>query len=129
MFDRVGALDDDPEWASTSIDRPEHRELAREAAVAATVLLPQRTTVLPFDRATCARSRCSAPNAERPQMMGGGSANLAPHYEISLLDALRTKLGDAVDVQFARGVDIDRTTAPLYAPFEIEYFTGPELER
>jgi beta-glucosidase len=61
-------------------------------------------------------------------MMGGGSANLAPHYEISLLDALRNKLGDAVDVQFARGVDIDRTTAPLYAPFEIEYFNGPAFD-
>ena len=59
-------------------------------------------------------------------MMGGGSANLAPHHETSLLDALRTKLGDAVDVQFERGVDIDRTTAPLYAPFEIEYFAGPD---
>jgi beta-glucosidase len=63
-------------------------------------------------------------NAERPQMMGGGSANLAPHYEISLLDAVRDKLGDSVDVQYARGVDIDRTTAPLYAPFAVEYFDG-----
>ena len=66
------------------------------------------------------------PNAERPQMMGGGSANLAPHYEISLLDALRDKLGDDVDVRFARGVDIDRTTAPVYAPFAIDYFAGPD---
>ena len=62
-------------------------------------------------------------------MMGGGSANLAPHYEISLLDALRDTLGDDVDVRFERGVDIDRTTAPLYAPFAIEYFAGPDLDR
>ena len=59
-------------------------------------------------------------------MMGGGSANLAPHYEISLLDALRDKLGDDVDVRFERGVDIDRTTAPVYAPFAIDYFAGPD---
>ncbi len=126
VFDRVGALDDDPEWASTSIDRPEHRVLAREAAAAATVLL-RNEDILPFDRSAVRTLAVLGPNAERPQMMGGGSANLAPHYEISLLDAVRDKLGDSVDVQYARGVDIDRTTAPLYAPFEIEYFAGTEF--
>ena len=30
-------------------------------------------------------------------------------------------------MQFERGVDIDRTTAPLYAPFAIEYFSRPGL--
>ncbi len=126
VFDRIGALDDDPDWASTSIDRPEHRVLAREAAVAATVLL-RNDDILPFDRFAVRTLAVLGPNAERPQMMGGGSANLAPHYEISLLDAVRDKLGASVDVQYARGVDIDRTTAPLYAPFEIEYFTGSEV--
>jgi beta-glucosidase len=126
VFDRIGALDDDPDWTSTSIDRPEHRALAREAATAATVLL-KNEDVLPFDRSRVRTLAVLGANAERPQMMGGGSANLAPHYEISLLDALRDTLGDAVDVRFARGVDIDRTTAPLDAPFEIEYFSGREL--
>jgi beta-glucosidase len=125
VFDRVGALDDDPAWASTSIDRPDHRALAREAATAATVLL-KNEDVLPFDRTRIKTLAVLGPNAERPQMMGGGSANLAPHHETSLLDALRDTLGDTVDVQFARGVDIDRTTAPLHAPFDIEYFNGPE---
>jgi beta-glucosidase len=126
VFDRIGALDDDPAWASTSIDRLEHRALAHEAATAAMVLL-RNERVLPFDRSRVRTLAVLGPNAERPQMMGGGSANLAPHYEISLLDALRDKLGDDVIVQHARGVDIDRTTAPLYAPFEVEYFDGPDL--
>jgi len=125
VFDRVGALDDDPAWASTSIDRPEHRELAREAAVAATVLL-RNDAVLPLDRGRVRTLAVLGPNAERPQMMGGGSANLAPHHETSLLDALRDRLGDAVDLRFARGVDIDRATAPVYAAFAVEYFTGSD---
>lgn len=125
VFDRVGALDDDPAWSSASIDRPEHRALAREAAIAATVLL-RNEGVLPFDPEQVRTLAVLGPNAERPQMMGGGSANLAPHHETSLLDALREKLGDALDVQYARGVDIDRTTAPLHAPFVVEYFNGPE---
>jgi beta-glucosidase len=126
VFDQLGALDDDPDWASTSVDRPEHRALAREAATAAAVLL-RNEGVLPFDRARVRTLAVLGANAERPQMMGGGSANLAPHYAISLLDALREQLGGDVDVRFARGVDIDRTTAPLYAPFDIEYFAGREL--
>src|SRR5204862_4204974 len=105
--------------------RPEHRALAREAATAATVLL-RNEGVLPFDATGIRTLAVLGPNAERPQMMGGGSANLAAHYEISLLDALRDRLGDRVDVRFARGVDIDRTTAPVYAPFEIDYFTGSD---
>ena len=132
VFDRVGALDDAPDWESTSIDLPEHRALAREAATAATVLLKNdirsgTTAVLPFAAADLRTLVVLGPNAERPQMMGGGSANLAPHYEISLLDALRAALGDAVDVRYERGVDIDRATAPLFAPFEIEYFAGPDV--
>jgi beta-glucosidase len=131
VFDRVGALDDAPDWASTSIDRPDHRALAREAATAATVLLKNDTrkgdqAVLPFDRARVRTLAVLGPNAERPQMMGGGSASLAPHYEVSLLDALRDHLGDAVDVRFARGVDIDRTAAPMHAAFDVEYFNTPE---
>src|SRR3954451_4494763 len=123
VFDRTGALDDAPDWASTSIDRPDHRVLAREAATAATVLL-RNDSVLPFDASSVRTLAVLGANAERPQMMGGGSANLAPHYEISLLDALRDKLGADVDVRFERGVDIDRTTAPVYAPVAIDYFTG-----
>jgi beta-glucosidase len=126
VFDRIGALDDDPGWASTSVDRPEHRLLAREAAVAATVLL-RNDGLLPFEPGRVRTLAVLGPNAERPQMMGGGSANLAAHHETSLLDALRAKLGDAVDVQFARGLDIDRTTAPLRVPFDIEYFAGNKL--
>jgi beta-glucosidase len=125
VFDRVGALDDPADWTSTSIDRPEHRTLAREAAIAATVLL-RNDAILPFDAAEMRTLAVLGPNAERPQMMGGGSANLAPHYRISLLDALREKVGDRVDVRFERGVDIDRTAPSLLARFATDFFAGRE---
>ena len=90
VFDRVGALDDPADWTSTSIDRPEHRALAREAAIAAMVLLRNDASCRSTSR-TIRTLAVLGPNAERPQIMGGGSANLAPHYRISLLDALRDK--------------------------------------
>jgi beta-glucosidase len=48
VFDRLGALDDPPGAVEESIDRPEHRALAREAAIGATVLLTNNG-VLPVD--------------------------------------------------------------------------------
>ena len=91
VFERIGALDDPPDGCETSVDRPEHRALAREAAAAAMVLL-ENDGVLPFDRSSIRSLAVIGPNAQRPQMMGGGSANLAPHYRISPLDALRAAL-------------------------------------
>ena len=72
VFDRIGALDDDPDWASTSIDRPEHRVLAarpRPRRRCCCGTRPGRATRRSC-RSTarrCARSRCSVrtPNVRR----------------------------------------------------------------
>jgi len=126
VFERVGALDDPADWTSTSIDRPEHRALAREAAASSMVLL-RNDGVLPFDATAIRTLAVLGPNAQRPQMMGGGSANLAPHYRISPLDALRARLGAGVDVRYERGVDIDRTAPSVDTSFAADFFAGREL--
>jgi len=125
-FERVGAWDDEsaPEL---SIDRPEHRALARRAAAEAMVLLRNQpvdgTPVLPLavdpaDPSGSAGRGGSAgsigsiavvgPNAGRAQIMGGGSANLRPFHRTSPLDALQTRLGDSVEITFAEGCTIDK---------------------
>lgn len=53
------------------------------------MVLLKNEGVLPLDLSSLGTVVVCGPNAERPQMMGGGSANLAPHYRISPLDALR----------------------------------------
>ncbi len=88
-MDSVGALDDDPDDQPTSEDRSEDRALAREAAVAATVLL-KNTGVLPLDHTELRRVAVIGPNAGRAVIMGGGSASVPAHYLRSPLDALRT---------------------------------------
>jgi len=115
VLERTGALDAPPPGPSRSVDRPEHRALAREAAVDATVLL-QNDGTLPLDLTTIRTIALIGPNAERPQMMGGGSAALAPHYRISPLEALRDRVGPAVAVVHERGCVIDRTTPALAPP-------------
>ena len=79
VFDRLGALDDPAEVIERSDDRPEHRALAREASASAMVLL-RNDGILPVDFASVRRLAVIGPNADRAQIMGGGSASLSVHY-------------------------------------------------
>jgi beta-glucosidase len=135
---RVGALDDPPGAEPQSVDRPDHRALCRIAATEATVLLRNEPVdgapVLPFDPQTLRSLAVIGPNADRAQIMGGGSASLAPHYRVTPLDAIRERLGEKVRVRYAPGSDTDRTVPPLElgqvtAPggepgFSVELFSG-----
>ena len=115
VLERIGALEDTPSGVSTSIDRPDHRALAREAAASSMVLL-KNEGVLPLDRTAIRTLAVLGPNAEQAQLMGGGSASLAPHYRISPLDALRARLGADTQIVFERGCDINRATPLLGGP-------------
>ncbi len=115
VLDRLGVLDAPPAGPSASVDRPEHRVLAREASISSLVLL-QNDGVLPFDPSSISRVAVIGPNAERAQIMGGGSAALAPHYVVSPLDALRARFGDDVTVTYERGCVIDKTTPEVAPP-------------
>ena len=69
--------------------------------------------VLPLEGASLGSVAVIGANADRAQIMGGGSAALRPHHATTPLDALRSRLGDRVEVAFERGCDIDRTTPVL----------------
>jgi beta-glucosidase len=118
VWDRIGALADPPSTQETSIDRPEHRTLAREAASEAMVLL-KNDDLLPLDADSIERLAVIGPNADRGQIMGGGSAALRPHYRVTPLDALGEKLGDSVEIVHARGAWTEKTT-PAIAMVDLE---------
>lgn len=77
------------------------------------------------------------PNADRAQIIGGGSASLRPHYQITPLQAIRTHLSDRVAIRHERGCDTDRTTPPLGGTqittpdgrpgLAVELFADPDL--
>ncbi len=127
VYDRLGALDDAP-TEPQAIDRPEHRTLARRAAAESMVLLKNDPilAVLPLDPGAIKTLAVIGPNAERARIMGGGSAEVEPHYRITPLDALRARLGDSVTIIHEPGCDIDRTVPVMQSEFTIEMFVGSE---
>lgn len=113
-FEAVGALDDKP-GEEKSIENPAHDALARRAAADAMVLLhnrppgdaPDGPAALPLDVSTLTSIAVIGQNANRAQISGGGSANLRPFHRTTPLAALRARLGDSVDITYARGCNID----------------------
>ena len=136
-FDRIGALGAaEPEpRGDERVDSPEDRALARRAATESMVLLAN-DGLLPLDRSALTTLAVIGPNADRAQIMGGGSASLRPHYLVTPLEALRAALGDGVRVVHERGCDNRRSTPTLggrstEAPsgdvgFDLEYFADAD---
>ncbi len=97
---RTGRLDGAPRGAELSLDRPEHRALIRRVAAEGTVLL-KNDGILPLQHPT--RIALIGPNAVQPQILGGGSSSLAPHYVIDPAAGVAARWPDA-QVSVTRGV-------------------------
>ncbi|MEO6124974.1 MAG: glycoside hydrolase family 3 C-terminal domain-containing protein [Ilumatobacteraceae bacterium] len=136
VFDRIGALDDEPA-APIAIDRLEHRVLVHRAATESMVLL-KNNGVLPLQRSGLQTLAVIGPNAMRARIMGGGSAEVEPHYRITPLEALHARLGDGVTIVHEQGCDIDKTIPPMSAGqldsgtgvpgFAVQIYRGTEWE-
>ena len=127
---RTGALDGEGGGEERSVDDPAHREVARRAAQESFVLLTN-DGLLPL--AGGQRIAVIGPNADATQILGGGSANVTPHYAISPLDGLRERLGvGRTTVEFARGGLAHKRLPPIDArflerPLRVELFQGGEV--
>jgi beta-glucosidase len=93
--------------AERAEDRPEHRALARRAAAESIVLLRNEGGALPFlggPGAPIRRLAVIGPNARDTATQGGGSARVAPHYEVSVLEGVERRAAEAgIEVRFAPG--------------------------
>jgi len=132
VFERTGVLDHEGDFSEKTLDRPQDRALIREAAASGTVLLSNDGT-LPLEASEISSLAVIGPNAYRARVMGGGSAKVAAYRSRSPLDALTERLGASVDVRYARGCNIDRSTPPLSPPLldghaSVEYFAGHDCE-
>lgn len=132
VFDRLGALDDEP-IEPIAVDLPEHRALARRAAVGGIVLLRNEPVVdrrgatgaplLPLATSGVRSIAIIGPNAERARIMGGGSAEVQPHHRTPIIDALRRRVGVKVTVRHESGGNIEKTT-PIIDPQSVRTPSG-----
>jgi beta-glucosidase len=103
---RMGLFDDpyvDPAEAERVVGAAEHRALALQAARESITLLKNDGGILPFDPAALRTVAVVGPNAGRA-LLGGYSG--VPSRTVSVLDGVRARLGDSVDVVYAEGCRI-----------------------
>jgi beta-glucosidase len=131
-FDRIGILNAPTPPVEPRPPGPDTIDLLRQAAAEATVLLSNDGT-LPLDPQSLRRIAVIGPNAGRPCLMGGGSAQVIPHRIVSPLEALTEALGGHVEVAHARGCEADlsptlvgRHVLVAHDGFEVEVFEGTE---
>jgi beta-glucosidase len=109
LMDRVGLLSGSWPGSGPGVeleeDDPGRRAVAREVAVAGTVLLANRG-LLPLDPDGVKRVAVIGPNA-RLMAMGGGSSEVSPHRRRSVAEALAERLPGA-EVVYEVGCRIDK---------------------
>ncbi len=96
----------DAEKAARMTDTTEDRNLAAEAARRSIVLLKNDKNTLPLDRAKLKSVVVIGPNANRAHL--GGYTDPNPPRAVSILDGVKTKLGNSVKVNYAEGVKITK---------------------
>jgi len=121
---RSGGLAASGDWQERADVRPEHGALIREAGAAGTVLLTN-DGILPLTPGT-ARIAVIGPNAKVAQIMGGGSSQLNPHYQVTPWEALVETEG-LPGLIFAPGCTNHRWEPVLAGPITVDYFANDSL--
>jgi len=105
---KLGLFDDpyvNPDEAERVANADDHRVLARRAARETITLLENRGSVLPLDSRAIKTIAVIGPNANR-SLLGGYSGR--PTRDVTVLDGIKTRLGDQVTVVHAEGCKITR---------------------
>lgn len=123
LMECTGALDDHRPHVETADDRPAHRALIRRAGAEGTVLLTNNG-ILPL--ANPGTIAVIGPNAKVAQIMGGGSAQLNPHYRVSPWDGLVNALGED-RLTHALGCDNAQFQPVLAGPLKMDIFDNLTL--
>lgn len=124
LMERVGALRDTRPFAERADDRPATRALIRRAGAEGMVLLKNKG-LLPL-AAPKGKVAVIGPNAKVAQIMGGGSAQLNPHYAVSPWEGLAARLG-AGALTYAAGCTNHRWEPLLQSPARVHYFASRDL--
>jgi len=112
----------DHELDKGAINTPEHQKLALKVAQEGTVLLKNEKNILPLNKEKINRIAVIGPNAKEAIIGGGGSSNVDPFYSVSILDGLKNKLGEDIEIIYERGLFKEN----LIKPIESAYLRPPK---
>lgn len=88
-------------WGSFGTE--EHAQAGRKIAEEGIVLLQNKNSVLPIQLEKTKKVAVIGENAIKVMTVGGGSSSLKAKYEVSPLDGIKKRLGNQVEVVYARG--------------------------
>ena len=91
-------------------------------------MLLKNNGVLPLHPEAGSTIAIIGPNAATAQIMGGGSAQINPHYRVTPLDALRDAVPSDVSVGYELGAVNQRIAALYEGKVEAEFFDGKEFD-
>ena len=116
-----------------SNDSAEHRKLLKKAAASGMVLL-KNNDLLPL-KSDIKNLAIIGPNAKEAQIIGGGSASLKPHYQAHPLEAFENKLGDQINISYAKGCHTHKYLPKVKEElmddekgFLVQYFEGSKFD-
>lgn len=102
---RFVTRDDPQEYPEDRVECGEHRALAREAAEASMVLLRNEGPMLPLEPGKVRRLAVIGALASEQNLGDRGSSMVSPKRVVTILDGIRGRLGDGVEVVFEDGSD------------------------
>ena len=114
IIERAGAFENPHLAEEQSEDKPEHRKLIRDAARETIVLLANKNNVLPLERPKVKTIAVIGELARWPNVIGGGSSRVTPHYVISPLEGIRARADSSnIRVEYAIGCFIHKNLPVL----------------
>lgn len=81
----------------------EHIAAARKIGEEGIVLLQNKKNILPIDLNRTKKIAAIGENALKMMTVGGGSSSLKVQYECSPLDGIKRRMGDGIEISYARG--------------------------
>lgn len=99
----------------STFDNPAHRDAAKSAAVRSAVLLKNENNLLPLSKTAYKKIAVIGPLADSKQnILGPWSFAMDINQTTTILAGLKTKLGSGTQVEFAPGVQINRSTSSIF---------------
>ncbi len=106
MF-KLGLFDHTNTANPSLINTTEHKNIAYQSALESIVLLKNDKNILPLKVNNIKSLAVIGPNAAVARTGGGGSSRVTPVYSVSPLQALKTKLGKNIKINYAEGIKLD----------------------